>query len=230
MSNEDEEDEYSQYFHYDNDFVRSIIDSDSENNIFIDWMNFPGLDPTQNINFKLVPVSPDIQPWSVFNAEAEFTIKLKPRRVYWWDVANNEFQETADRTDRIDRDEVEVSEENNTSSGYEACDLKSFYLIKSINGNSLPWTEYDDGQNSLTWESGTLAKNADGTWKSYIFSAQVIDGVSKDVETDRTGTWTCNDEQGTITFSGSGTSNTGTVNEQNGNITLPQASYTIVYY
>lgn len=157
--------------------------------------------------------------------------KIKPSRVYYWDLVNETFElSQADRTEKKSDDEGGYN--TNSNGKYEACDPKDFYLIKSINGNALPWTEYDDGSNSLTWDSGSLAINNDGTWSNRITSKQIISGgATKDVNTNRNGTWTCSNEYNTISFNNSGgNGGTATVNEDNGEITLPDGSYTIVYY
>lgn len=144
--------------------------------------------------------------------------RLKPGIKYIFDLNTGEVINTRERSEKI-----------NTGGGISlsGCNgLVKTWTLQSVNGNALPYKEYDDGSNSLSWTRGTMTFTSSDTWSSSITSKQVRSGSSEDVVTDRSGSYSCSGGSGTHTnASGSG----GSFSLSGGTLTVTSGSYTLSY-
>ena len=146
------------------------------------------------------------------------SFKVKPGIIYDWDANTGEITNTGERSERI-----------NTGGGIfsSGCgSLVKTWTLKSINGNPLPYKQYDDGANSLTWTSGTMTFTSSDTWSSRLVSRQVANGSTNDVNTDRSGTYTCSGGSGSLS---NASGNAGTFSVSGGVLTVIDGSFVLTY-
>ena len=149
--------------------------------------------------------------------------KMTPGVVYEWDFSINELIATEERTSKI---ESRPGAPQGGNDGGGCGSLVKTWTLKSINGNPLPYKQYDDGANSLTWTSGTMTFTSSDTWSSRLVSRQVANGSTNDVNTDRSGTYTCSGGSGSLS---NASGNAGTFSVSGGVLTVIDGSFVLTY-
>lgn len=197
------------------------IEKKDEMVITIDWEEYPYVDPKEKLSFYIEQQIGTYSQEDPVIWETEF-MKIKPGKIYTWDPETGNFKYTGNRTEK----QSDGGEDSNCS-GCEC--ISKTWDLQSLNGNSLPWKEYDDGSNSLTWTKGTFTYSSSGTWNSSITSKQVANGNTNYVDTDESGTYTCSGSTVTMTNTSSpnGGSWKGTIS--NNKLTWSTGGRTFVY-
>ncbi|MFY0672291.1 MAG: hypothetical protein JXQ87_02735 [Bacteroidia bacterium] len=118
---------------------------------------------------------------------------IKPGRIYIFDpLSSNEVEYTGSKSERIDGGGGGLF-----GNGCDA--LQKRWTLTHVNGQKLPWKEYDDGTNYLEWKSGNIS--FDGTnWSSRITTQQKIGSDRDVVDVDRFGSYECQSGSGTFTL------------------------------